>query len=149
MNIRDEIIERYFQSINLFDAFESKPREYGTGDLLYPSEIHTLVMIAKNPGLNLTQLADFLGISKSGASKFVKKLLAKKLIVKGAMPENLKEVVFDVTEKGVIAFEGHQSFSANTFVKINEIFNQMNDDEMKVLHQFLGDLISVVREVDV
>lgn len=149
MSIRDEIIKRYFQSINLFTAFESKPRDYGSGDLLYPSEIHTLVMIAKNPGVNLTQLADSLGISKSGASKFVKKLLAKKLIVKGAVPDNLKEVVFDLTEKGVIAYEGHESFSANTFVKINEIFNEMNVDELKVLHQFLGNLISVVREVDV
>ncbi|MCK7514822.1 MAG: hypothetical protein MZV70_69690 [Desulfobacterales bacterium] len=36
---------------------EQEPREYGTGRLLYGSEIHTLVCIGENPYLNLTALA--------------------------------------------------------------------------------------------
>ena len=80
----EKIIKLYFKSIKGFNEFESLPRDFGTGDLLYSSEIHTLQAIGNNSNINLTELAEILDISKSGTSKFVKKLLDKNLITTSA-----------------------------------------------------------------
>lgn len=101
----ENIIKLYFKSLKAFNEFESIPRDFGTGgDMLYSSEIHTLQAIGRNANINLTELAEKLDISKSGASKFVLKLLEKDLITKNKLINNKKEVVFNLTEKGLIAF---------------------------------------------
>ena len=79
----------------------------------------------------------------------MKKLLGKRLVVKESVPENRKEVVFDLTDMGRIALEGHETFSAQTFERIYALFDGMDGEEMRFLNDFLGELIAVVQEIDV
>jgi DNA-binding MarR family transcriptional regulator len=144
----EKIIQLYFKSIKEFNEFESAPRDFGTGDLLYSSEIHTLQAIGNNENINLSELAEILGISKSGVSKFIKKLLSKKMITKSNPLNNRKEVVFNLTKKGWTAYLGHQNFSEQTFNSIYNILSRLDDQQILFLETFLHELTSEITKIN-
>lgn len=143
-----KIIKLYFSSVKGFNEFESVPRDFGTGDLLFSSEIHTLQAIGKNPEINLTDLSILLDISKSGTSKFIRKLLEKDLIVKGRPLNNKKEVIYTLTEKGRIAYQSHEAFDKKMFGTIHDILSELTDEENEFLESFLSKLVTQVNQLN-
>lgn len=144
MNKHKTVIKEYFKSIVAFQAIEREPKDFGTGDLLYSSEIHTLVAIAKYPGCNLTELASALDITKGGAGKFVKKLLAKDLIIKTRHQDNKKEVIFYTTAKGKTAYRHHADFERQMFGEIYQTLDTMSTSQVQVLEDFLVKLNQIL-----
>ncbi|WP_313344585.1 MarR family transcriptional regulator [Sedimentibacter sp.] len=140
----ENIIKLYFSSMKLFEEIEKTPKDFGTGDLLYGSEIHTIVAIGENPGSNMTELAGIMDITKGGVQKFVKKLLAKDLIYKTQLPDNKKEVIYGLTKKGNIAYKMHETFEQKRFGKIYEIMDAMEEKEFRVLEGFLTELNAIL-----
>jgi DNA-binding MarR family transcriptional regulator len=135
-----KVIDKYFESVKNFNEFERNPRDFGTGDLLYSSEIHTLVAIGNKGSLNLTELSYDLDITKGGTSKFVKKLLEKELIIKEKLHDNRKETFFRLTDRGVIAYEGHEVFSREMFGDIIDNLSELSEGELNTLSGFLESL---------
>ena len=140
LNNYNSIVNYYFSCMEGFKKFESKPREYGTGDLLYPSEIHTLQMIARESSYNLTQLAAEMKISKSGISKFISKLLEKGFISKNRNVRKGKEVFFTLTEKGRIAYQVHEDFDKKIFSNIYDLLDSCSYDQIEFLEHFLSEM---------
>lgn len=147
MNKKREIIKLYMKSVDLMREIENKPRDFGTGDSMYSSTIHTLVQIGKNPGINLTNLAERLDISKSAVSKFIQQLLELKLITKSKDINNRKEVIFYLSEKGVIAYNGHESFEKNFFSVIENNVDVLTESEKNVFINFLMSLVEELKKV--
>jgi DNA-binding MarR family transcriptional regulator len=141
----ENIIKLYFSSMKLFEEIEKTPKDFGTGDLLYGSEIHTIVAIGKNPGSNMTEIAEIMDITKGGVQKFVKKLLAKDLIYKTQLPDNKKEFIYGLTKKGNIAYKMHEDFEQKRFGKIYETMDAMDEKEFQVLEEFLTKLNKILR----
>lgn len=56
----ERVIHKYLQ-------WENKKRTYGTNILLSRAEIHTIAAVGDNPNINVTTLAEMLGITKSVA----------------------------------------------------------------------------------
>ena len=148
MDETNKIIQLYFESIREFNEFEKNPRDFGTGDFLYSSEIHTIQMIGYNENINLSTLAEKLNISKSGTSKSVKKLLDKELITKNRRLDNNKEVVFNLTRKGSIAFTGHEEFSKTMFEAILNILSDLDDKQKEFMESFLRDIVKEVKKLN-
>lgn len=121
-------------------AFELEkiPRDFGTGDLLYHSEIHTLHAIGAKPGMNVTQLAALLGVTKGAISQVVSKLSKKGLVNRYKEPENNKQVLLALTQKGQDAYAGHVEYHK----KIGNAFftevGKMTDEQHAFLHLFFG-----------
>jgi len=138
----NNIIKLYFHSFDVFRKLEVTPRDFGSGDLLYQSEVHTLEVIGYNPGINLTGIAIKMDISKSAISKFAKKLIDKKLIHKSSEQNNKKEVLFFLTPKGNTVFEGHQTFEKNTFSGVYNLFDELTETEKAFLKKFFMELIN-------
>ncbi|GMQ57433.1 MarR family transcriptional regulator [Vallitalea sediminicola] len=139
------IIKQYFTSMKLFEKIEKTPKDFGTEDLLYASEIHTIVAIGKNPESNMTEIARIMDITKGGVQKFVKKLLAKDLIYKTQLPDNKKEVIYGLTTRGKIAFKGHEAFEKKRFGEIYGLMDSMEEEELQVLENFLTKLNEILR----
>lgn len=148
MNKHENIVNLYFKSMKTMAEIESIPRAFGIEDLLYSSEIHTVVAIGKHPGCNLTELAHDLDITKGGAGKFVKKLLEKGLITKSQLPENKKEVVFHITEKGKVAYEHHELFEQKRFGEIFKLMDAMEEEDIEKLEDFLIKLNQILEAGD-
>ena len=148
MKNNKKIIELYFESIRGVNEFEKNPRDFGTGDLLFSSEIHTIQQIGFNQNINLTDLASKLNISKSAVSKFIKKLLDKTLITKSRKSNNDKEVVFNLTSKGLIAFNSHEKFDEGMFKSIICIINDFTNEQTIFMESFLSKLVDEINTLN-
>lgn len=148
MKNNKKIIELYFESIRGFNEFEKNPHDFGTGDLLFGSEIHTIQKIGYNQNINLTDLADKLNISKSAVSKFTKRLLNKDLITKTRKLNNDKEVVFNLTNKGLTAFTTHEKFEEEMFKSIKNLINDFSEEQSLFMESFLSDLVQNINTIN-
>lgn len=136
MKSRDEnqqIIDAFVRVINKFSRLEKTPMDFGTGDILYPSEIHMIDMIGKNEGINLTELAQRLGITKGAVPKMIRKLDGKGLIGKRDSDRNRKEVRFVLSERGVKAFQGHLEYHRRMDRGIGEKLAALSNEERAFL----------------
>ena len=97
--------ETFVRVLNKTIENQKRPRKYGLEELLYQSEIHTIMLIGKNKGLGVTELAAKAGITKGAISQMVNKLETKGLIKKYTNPENNAKVVVELTNKGKVAGE--------------------------------------------
>jgi len=134
---------KWTKIMNTMQELESRVTDYGTGDMLHPSEIHTLQAVGDSEGINVTGLAERLGITKSGVSQMVRKLGKKGLVEKIKKPGNDKEVILVMTEKGKIAYLGHERHH----MKIQEIFNRELDTYDDKCVEFLSTFLSRVDEI--
>lgn len=141
------IISLYLDSLNLFNEIEKKPRTYGTNELIYNSEIDTLVFIGHAKSINLTQLALKLGISKSGTSRFVKKLIEKSLIKKERKEGNAKEVVFTLTRKGSVAYKAKNEFNKRLYSSLYGTISRYVEDDLNRISEFLTETNSEMRKI--
>jgi len=110
-----ELFEYWARIMNKMSRSESLPRDFGSGDLLFPSEIHTLCFIGTMPGIRITDLAVQLGVTKGAISKIAKKMEEKGLIEKYREPGNDKEILLMLTPTGKKAYLGHEEYHKNAF----------------------------------
>lgn len=82
-----------------YNLIEKNPRVYGDGIKVYPSQIRTIVMIGHNPGINITELAQRLEVTKASASELVTKLVENGLVRKNRHARNSKEVLLYITDE--------------------------------------------------
>ena len=134
------IIEKFTRMINKFNYIEKIPRDFGTGNLLYPSEIHLIETIGKTPGINVTELAKKHGISKAAISQKLKKLEKKDLIERFKGNENEKAVLLKLKIKGEIAFKGHESFHSIMDSGIIQKINEMPPEKVKDFEKILDEI---------
>lgn len=138
MDKYSKIITQFIDAINLFNEMEKRPRYYGTKYLLYNSEIDTLVIIGDRKEVNLTGLSKELGISKSGTTRFIKKLLEKDLIIKSKKEGNAKEVIFSLTKTGRMAYKERVAFNKKTYNLLHGNVCRYVDDDLHRISEFLS-----------
>ncbi len=122
---RKEILGSIFRLSRKFFEAMKQPNKFGTDSLLYSSEIHTLEMIGKHPGITVTELADRQGISKSALPKLIHKLIEKDLVYRYQETGNKKNILLELTDKGRLAvqhhFKFHETFDSGIMKKINSL----------------------------
>jgi DNA-binding MarR family transcriptional regulator len=133
-----ELFERWARIMNKMSRSESLPRDFGTGDLLFPSEVHTLCFIGKVPGIRITDLSVRLGVTKGAVSKIAKKMEEKGLIEKYREPGNDKEVLVRLTLTGKKAYLGHEEHHKKTFGIIITEMERLPREQAAFLIRFLG-----------
>jgi len=72
----------FIRIVNKYNRLESKALDFGTGDLLYPAEIHIIEAIGKNYGNTVNEICQKFGVTKGAISQVVHKLSKKGLINK-------------------------------------------------------------------
>lgn len=130
-----DICVRIVSKITLFGKI---PHEYGTGHMLYNADVHVLEAVGRNPGIKVTDLAQFMGVTKGFASKMAKRLEGKQLLMKRKDPGNKKEILLELTDPGKIAWEGYQQFHA-------EMNNYMLGEIDRITEEELNDFMRVLR----
>ncbi len=134
------IIEKFGRMINKFNYIEKIPRDFGTGKLLYPSEIHLIETIGKTPGINVTELAKRHGISKAAISQKLKKLEKKDLVERFKDSENEKSVLLKLTTEGKIVFKGHERFHSKMDSGIIQKISEMPPAKRKDFERILDEI---------
>jgi DNA-binding MarR family transcriptional regulator len=135
--VDEGILDLIYRAHRRLGELESTARDYGTGELLYSSDIHTVEAVARQPGCNLTQLAGSLGVSKPAAYKFTRKLHRMGLLVREKSEGNAKEVRFSLSSKGLRAEQAHRRFTRKVFGPLQAVESGLSASDRQVIRLFL------------
>ncbi len=115
-----EIHGRFERIINLFHRIEKQPKDFGTGELLYIGEVHTIVAVGRYPEINITELARKIGVTKGAVSQAIGKLEKRGYLKRIKDKNNEKHVLVELTDKGNIVSDEHDRIHRDvhtTFLK--------------------------------
>ncbi len=135
------LLDMVFRSHQLLQTLESSPHDYGTGEVLFSSEIHTIVTIGKKGNCNLSELARDMSVSKPAASKFISKLTKSGYVNKTGDPANKRGVIITLTGKGMKAVSGHEEFIRKMFGPLKEVELELSGKDVSVIGSYLSSLI--------
>jgi DNA-binding MarR family transcriptional regulator len=125
------LIDQFLRILHLYSVISRRPVDYGTGDLLYFTEIHTITTLSKNREINMTRLAEIMGVTKGAISQTIRKLVNKNLVEK-SNTDNKKEFNLRLTEKGQVVYKGQMSFQREIFTFAETLYEKgsLRDREM-------------------
>ncbi|MCE1253188.1 MAG: MarR family transcriptional regulator [Anaerolineae bacterium] len=132
-----ELIEQIIRIVNKFHQIEERPRFYGTPDLIYVSEIHVIDIAARYPDLNLSQIADKLGVTRGAVWQTVKKLEEKGLAQRFHVAGNRREIFIQLSQQGRLAFNGFRQVLERKETSISAILGTLSDQELNGTAQIL------------
>ena len=92
----------------MYGQIEAMPIRVDSKTEISTREAHMIQAVGENRNMSVTQLADHFGITKSGASQMVKKLVNKGFILKRQAAHSNKEFELSLTPMGWQAFEAHE-----------------------------------------
>jgi DNA-binding MarR family transcriptional regulator len=118
--------------------------DFGTGIPLFRSEIHTIETIGKHPGINVTRLAERMGVTKGAVSQMLKRLVHKKLISKRMIAGNEKEVAIELTDLGRTAFEHHKALHLSILAVLRDYYGDTLASKLQQFRGLVGDLSSIL-----
>ncbi len=150
MNNSDESIQhltsRLMRIINKHCRIEELPIRMGKNSGLTAKEVHCIQAIGKNEGINIKNIGDTLGVTKSAASQMVGKLEKKGFTRKERAADNDKEVLAFLTDAGWEAFEAHQEFHERHLRTLKERLQDFPDTQIALASAILAVVETVVNE---
>lgn len=126
------------------ESFHAPHFDFGTGVPLFRSEIHTIETIGKNPGINVTRLAEKMGVTKGAVSQMLTRLTKKKLIDKRRMPGSDKEVMIGLSDLGRRAFENHGAFHRQILAVLKDHYGDGLVPELERFRGLVGELSAIL-----
>lgn len=146
MDNKNEIIQQLIQQsgrvTNEYLKYDAKPRDYGTGELLYNSEIHMIQAIGYKMGETVTELSQSFSITKGGVSQTVSKLEKKGYVLKERKAEYGKEIILMLSDKGKKAFDVHEKSHSKFSSSMFEYMKTLSDEKLSGIEEmlnFIGD----------
>ena len=100
-----------------YDRYINQLRDYGNGILINMVEVHTLTMIADQPGITVNELAIQWRRTKGAVSQNVTKLDRKGLIKKERSEKDSRNIHLYVTEKGQELSDLHKKYDVEDIIK--------------------------------
>lgn len=133
-----DISAQLIQKIAFLDSFV---QDYDTGVPLYLKEKLTIQAIGKNPGINVTRLAERMGVTKGAVSQTATKLVRKKLVRKTYSEDNAKEIILQLTDSGWTVFNAREKL-------IKDFIDMARNSLGDAFNPKLGMLVSVMTIID-
>jgi len=132
-------LERIYRLMNLNQAAQKRPRQYGSNVTLYAAEVHMLEIIGDRPGIMSTELAARLAISKGAVSQTLKKLAEKGLVRKSAATDGRAAALF-LTEDGEKVWKAHQALHEPMLRELQQLTEQLTPEAAQALER-LGEVL--------
>lgn len=132
-----DLAETWVRILNKSLANQRQPRRYGLDELLYPAEMHLIMLIAQNPSAGVTELALKGGVTKGAVSQMAHKLEEKGLITKQVDPENATRVIFSLSNKGRVAFYSHERLHEESDAELLDFIGSLKPGQLQTLKCFL------------
>ena len=131
------IIDLFIRILHLYSVLDKKPKDFGTGDLLYVSEIHAIHAIGSYPEINLTKLAELSGVTRGAISQTVKRLVSKRYIARYRVRNN-KEVNLRLSDKGYLINQRYMDFEKEQFVFAEKLYENASKEDITLIKNLFG-----------
>jgi DNA-binding MarR family transcriptional regulator len=140
------MIDMFIRILHLYSVIDKKPKDFGTGDLLYVTEIHAIHYIGANPEINMTQLADISGVTKGAVSQTVKRLVSKRYIAR-YQSGNKKEVHLRLSDKGYVINQLYEAFEKERFVFAEKLYEKASKEDIKLIRNLFKTIYDNIRQM--
>lgn len=141
------IKELFIKIVNRFKIIEGMAIDFGgIGINLYPSEIHLIEVIGNYPEINITELADKMGVTKGAVSQIIKKIVKKDLVVKYKNSSNQKEVHLMLTPKGKSSYLGHEEYHKESDMELINYYSEMTIEQREFLQEFFERIDKIIEK---
>lgn len=137
-DVEDQVRLQFNELMFKFTAIQKKLVFVVDGVEFRANDIHLIDTIGRHPQANVTELARYLGITKGAVSQKLKSLEDKGFILRRKDPSNAKEVLVELTEFGVYAYEKHEEYHDGRDSDIIDFLRNASIDNLKFLVQGLG-----------
>ena len=136
----EKLIEMINRVTDKMGSMHEPALDFGTGVPLYRSEIHTIKAIGDSPGINVTGLAEQMGVTKGAISQTLSKLVSKGLVVKKTADDNAKEVLPELTEIGRKGYREHEEFHKKMYDAVRGYYGDSFKPELERFISVMSDL---------
>lgn len=144
--VYEEILEKLEKVIILTESMHTPSLSFGTGKLLHTREIHTIQAIGRFPGVNVTRLAERMGVTKGAVSQTISKLVKKGLVRKRQIFGNKKEVVLELTDMGWVGFKNHEKFHMDTLNVARQYYGDQLQGKLEKINSAVDDMYTMLIE---
>lgn len=139
-----QTIHKFIRIAHMHSRIEAMPIPINEEESISTREAHTIQAIGAGGNVNVTQLAEHFGTTKSAASQLTAKLERRGLLVKKTAAHSNKELVLSLTELGWTAFHAHEQFHGKDFLKLVECLSTSPITQiatLSVLMETLGEVM--------
>ncbi|MCM1364935.1 MAG: MarR family transcriptional regulator [Faecalibacterium sp.] len=106
------------------------------------SELHIIAAIGKLENPNVTAIAQYMGMTKGGISKNIKKLIDADLVSTYQSENNNKKIFYALTDEGRKIYDKHEVAHENWIERDNNFFSNFSDNEINAVADFLEKFIN-------
>ncbi len=107
------------------------------GQSLHRSELRLMQLIGEAPQLNVSELSERAGVTKSAVTQMSGKLCEKGLIDARKNPHNKKEKYFCLTQSGRSALDAYENANRRAAAGMREYLCALSADEKKTIMDFM------------
>lgn len=132
-----EVISKYFNNLDSYLNDEKSPRDYGSGQLLYQSEINFINAIYNNPESNAMELSKKLNITRGAVTQYGNKLEEKGIVTRYLKEGNKKEKYYKLTDLGYKVVSGYIQYHKNANKEICNYLSSLTPEEISIITEFL------------
>lgn len=146
----EQIIRLFIRMVHRYNSLEKIPVTTTASLRLYHSERHMLDAIGDHPGVNMTEFAREIGVTKGAVSQIVKKLESKGFVKRFKGIDNNKDVLLELTSSGKEAYLNHRQTNDVTISVLEEKMNPSSDENIEFLidvFTWIGDYLEQSREM--
>ena len=144
--VYEEILEKLEKIIVMAESMHTPSLSFGTGKLMHTKEIHTIQAIGRYSGINVTRLAEQMGVTKGAVSQTINKLTKKGLVRKRQLVGNKKEVVLELTDLGWIGFQNHEKFHMDTLDVARQHYGDQLQNKLEKINSAVDDIYIMLTE---
>ena len=146
--IYEDILQKLEKVIVMMESMHTPSLSFGTGILMHTKEIHTVQVIGRHSGINVTKLAKHTGVTKGAISQTINKLVRKDLVHKTHAPGNDKEVVLELTNLGQIGFQNHEKFHMDTLDIARKYYGDQLESKLERINLAVDDIYKMLNEYE-
>jgi DNA-binding MarR family transcriptional regulator len=140
----EQVLEEMERAMSRMASMHESPWDFGTGVPLYRTEIHTVQAIGEHPGINVTELAQLMGVTKGAVSQTVGKLADKGLVSKTHAEDNAKEILLQLTERGSTGFSNHQKLHMAMLDIVRDFYGDLLEEKLQAFASVMRDLNKIL-----
>jgi len=133
------LMNEFIKILYKLTELEKTPFDFGTDELLYPSEIHTIDAIGDQCN-TVTDISLKFGITKGAVSQVIAKLYKKGYITKERNVAYSKEILLSLTERGLVAYKSHKKLHKSMDIGMAKLINGYSDEYLQHFKNMLREL---------
>jgi DNA-binding MarR family transcriptional regulator len=117
------------------------------GQRVYPSEVHLLLEVARQPDITATDLACNLAVTKGAVSQTISRLADKGLLIKARTSGMGNSLRLDLTPRGMETVAHFREKTAGLRSGVEEHLAGLSSAQRKVVAEFLDRLIRELEDL--